>query len=80
MNFEEEKNCDFTAMFFFLMCFIKGTITPAYRHTGGVSFGGGGGAEVSCANILFDCLHENQVVLPEFMGRTPMITHVHVHL
>ena len=42
-----------------------GTLCVDHRRTGRVSFGRGG-AEVSCANIFFHCLHETQVVLPEY--------------
>ena len=42
-------------------------ITWQHKRTGRVSFrGGGGGGEVSCPNIFVHCLHENQVVLPEY--------------
>ena len=37
--------------------------TPNHKRTGRVSFRE---AEVSCLNIFFHCLHENQVVLPEY--------------
>ena len=41
------------------------SMTVHHRHMGRVSFGGGGGWSL-LPKYFFHCLHENQVVLPEY--------------